>query len=359
MASKNQFDNHRNWKFLGLGTLIFILLLSAYLLLVFLDVLILSIAIAYIVYPIAKWINKGKTGHNIRYLSSSMAAVLLVAIPVIFVLFYGLNIVLQWFVQNLPAITSGNFLAEIKTGLDSIGLSIVSERIASEIGKLLVGFTNSLSSLIIQPAWLVKTFVKVALFFVATFYFVYEGPEIQKLVDEQIPKRERFLREMFDSVNKILYSLFVSHLFTSIIIGAIAWFGFWIILRPSMLMLAFLTALMFIISFLPVIGPWLMYVPMGIWEIIFIPDGFWKGIVLIVFGLIFLTFIPDFYIRPKLVKRGAQIHPLLLILGFFGGPMLMGLKGVIIGPLILGLAQAIVTIYIEKRAILKELVEHF
>ncbi len=80
---------------------------------------------------------------------------------------------------------------------------------------------------------------------------------------------------------------------------------------------------------------------------------------MIVFGIIFLTLIPDLYIRPKLVARGSEIHPLLFIIGFFGGELIFGLKGVIIGPLILGLAQGIVTLYVKKRHILKDLVEHF
>ena len=116
---------------------------------------------------------------------------------------------------------------------------------------------------------------------------------------------------------------------------------------------------MFVVAFLPVIGPWLIYVPLGLWQIALVSGGYTRGVALIVFGILFLTLIPDLYIRPKLVERGSEIHPLLFILGFFGGEILFGMKGVILGPLILGLAQGIVTLYVKKRHILKELIEHF
>ncbi|MFO7872771.1 MAG: AI-2E family transporter [Candidatus Undinarchaeales archaeon] len=363
MAKKKSKCNHRTWKFLGLGILIAILLISSYVLSVFLDVLLLSIAVSYVVYPLAKWINKKINGNlekrSMKYVLASLASVLLVAIPIIFILFFGLNMVLNWFVQNFTSISSGNFSAELQATLNSLGLGIVSSRLASEAGKLVSGFADSISALVLRPTWLVETFIKVGVFFTGTFYFVYEGPRIKNLLKDHIPAREKFINELITSVDRILYGLFVGHFFTSIIIGIIAGFGFWLILRPSLFMLGFLTALMFVISFLPVIGPWFMYVPMALGVMAFTPNGMFKGVALLVYGLIFLTAVPEFYIRPKIVERGSEIHPLLLILGFFGGPILMGLKGIVIGPLILGLAQAMFGLYIKKRHILKELIEHF
>ena len=132
------------------------------------------------------------------------------------------------------------------------------------------------------------------------------------------------------------------------------------IFQPTIFALVFLTVMMFIISFMPVIGPWSMYVPLALWHWFLIPGGSpVRVLVFLISCLFFLTIAPDLYIRPMLVKRESDIHPLLIILGFFGGPLLFGVKGVIIGPLVLGLAQAVLRLYIEKRHILKELVEHF
>jgi predicted PurR-regulated permease PerM len=350
--------SHQTWRYAGLGLLVFILILALVIVWRFLDVVVLALALAYIVYPVAKKLNRGRTERSYKYMTASLFAVLIVAVPVIVVFAYGVNFMLQWLIQNLPAISTGEFFTGIEAGLDNLGLGIFSERITNELAKLVTGFSTGVSTTILQPTWLVTLLVKIALFFVTTFYFVYEGPYIKKLLHENIPKDEHFVKELVETFNKICYGLFVGHFFTSVIIAIFFMIGLLLIFNLSILMLLFLTVLMFVIAFLPVIGPWLLYLPMGLWYMLMVPGGSTPGLEMVLFGVIFLTFIPDFYIRPKLVKRGADIHPLLIILGFFGGPLVMGLKGFIIGPLLLGLAQAIFSLYVEKRHILKELVEH-
>ncbi len=358
MAKKKNKNKHRSWKFLGLGILIIISLIALYLTYMFLDILVISLAVSYMIYPLAKKLNKSRAMKSEHHMFSSMLAVLLVAIPVIFILFFGVNMVLRWFIENLPAITAGRFQTDFTLALEKAGLGIVSTRIAAEAGKLVAGFADSIGALVLRPTWLLEIFMKVAIFFISTFYFVYEGPKIKGLIKEHIPVREKFINELISSINNIFYGLFIGHFLTSIIIAIFAGIGFWIFLRPNIFMLGFLTVLLFIISFLPVIGPWLMYVPLGIWQAVFRGDVF-GGIGLIIYSAITINVLCDFYIRPKLVRRGTEIHPLLFILGFFGGVLVMGPVGIIIGPVIMGLAQAIFTIYIKKRHMLKDLIKHF
>lgn len=350
---------HHTWRYAGLVLLAFILALAIGVIWRFLDVLVLSLALAYIVYPVAKKFSHNKTERTYKYMMASLASVLIVAVPIMVLFAYGINFMMQWIIQNLPAISSGQFFAGMEASLDGMGLGIFSERISNEAAKLISGASTGMSTTLLQPTWLVTLMVKFILFFITTFYFVFEGPHIKRLIEENIPKEEHFVNELVEAFNKICYGLFVGHFFTSVVIAVLFMFGLILIFNMSILTLLFLTVMMFVIAFLPVIGPWLIYLPMGLWYMMLIPGGTTQGMELIIYGIFFLTFIPDFYVRPKLVKRGADIHPLLIILGFFGGPMLMGIKGFIVGPLLLGLAQAILGLYIEKRHILKELIEHF
>jgi len=350
---------HRTWKFIGIALLVVIVGASLFIFLNYVGVLIAALAMAYISYPIARFLVRGDTRPGWRFLLASFASVLLIIIPLLLSLFYALDYSLKWLIQNLPAIESGRFIADLKTTLTALGLGVLSERIASEVGKLIGSFATRLSTAVLNPTWVIGLFVKIVLFFIAAFYFVYEGPQFKRFIDTHVTKRDQFLKEILYSFNKICYSLFVSHFFTSIIVTAIAAIGFWIILRPTLIFLGILSILIFVVAFLPVIGPWLLYVPLALWQIALVPGGYTRGLAIFVFGVLFLTLIPDLYIRPKLVARGSEIHPLLFIIGFFGGEVLFGLKGVILGPLLLGLAQGIVTLYVKKRHILKELIEHF
>jgi len=358
MAENNKSKTH-SWKYLGLILLGLILFLSGMVLWHFVDVLVLAFAIAYVSYPIAKWVNRKPPKRGNRYMISSFFAVLLITLPLIIGVFYGINFVMRWIIHNLPAISSGSFFIGFKQTLDGMGLGLFSERIVNEVSKLISGASFGISNLLLKPTFLVDIVIRISLFFVATFYFVYEGPAMRDLIRSNIPDKEEFLQTLFTTFDKIAYGLFVGHFFTSIVIALLSAVGFWYFLHPTFISLLLLVLFMFIVSFMPVIGPWLMYVPLSVWMMFFVDGGFANGVGFFFFGFIFLTMIPDFYLRPKLIRRGVEIHPFLIILGFFGGPLVMGAKGIIIGPLILGLAQAMVVLFVEKRHILQELIDHF
>lgn len=66
-----------------------------------------------------------------------------------------------------------------------------------------------------------------------------------------------------------------------------------------------------------------------------------KGAVLILcIGYPLITGFADFWIRPKLMATKIAIHPALMMIGLFGGMLILGPIGLIIGPLIVALADA-------------------
>jgi predicted PurR-regulated permease PerM len=69
-----------------------------------------------------------------------------------------------------------------------------------------------------------------------------------------------------------------------------------------------------------------------------------------VLGLI-MSIVADFYLRPKLSGRYADIHPLIFILGFLCGPLVFGLVGFVLGPLILGVTYAAVISFKKENQI--------
>ena len=51
------------------------------------------------------------------------------------------------------------------------------------------------------------------------------------------------------------------------------------------------------------------------------------------------------YIRPALSSHYADIHHLILLVGFLAGHLVYGIVGFIVGPLILGITYAILDSY--------------
>jgi len=63
---------------------------------------------------------------------------------------------------------------------------------------------------------------------------------------------------------------------------------------------------------------------------------YFNGFGLMIYGFIVLT-LPENFLIPKLIGKKAKLHPVLVILGVFGGLKIFGFVGIIFGPFILAL----------------------
>ena len=98
-------------------------------------------------------------------------------------------------------------------------------------------------------------------------------------------------------------------------------------------------AFMAFLAILPVVGPFLVYVPASL--ILIFSGSPVKGILLIVIAFIVHTLVDNF-VRPYLASRESGMHPMLLFLSIMGGATMFGLLGIVLGPLI---AAVFVTVF--------------
>jgi predicted PurR-regulated permease PerM len=71
-----------------------------------------------------------------------------------------------------------------------------------------------------------------------------------------------------------------------------------------------------------------------------------KGAGLFLYGLIFVSTLDNF-IRPKLISEKAKIHPVVVMVGVFGGMIFFGPIGLIVGPLVLCLTMVFLQVYLS------------
>lgn len=106
---------------------------------------------------------------------------------------------------------------------------------------------------------------------------------------------------------------------------------------------AFLWGLiMAILSIIPALGTALIWLPAGL--IMLMLGNFWQGLTIILFGMFVISLIDNF-LRPVLVGKDTEMHPLLVLFATLGGIALFGITGFIIGPIIASLYLAIMSIY--------------
>jgi predicted PurR-regulated permease PerM len=104
-----------------------------------------------------------------------------------------------------------------------------------------------------------------------------------------------------------------------------------------------LTAAIFMLC-LAQIGPWPVLIPVCVWL-------FWSGETLWGGGMVVWTLIVstvDNFIRPLLIKRGADIPLLLIFAGVIGGLMAFGIVGLFIGPVILAVTYTLLEAWVAE-----------
>jgi len=101
---------------------------------------------------------------------------------------------------------------------------------------------------------------------------------------------------------------------------------------------------MFLFSFLPSFGTAIVWVPASIYLLII--GSYAKGIVLLLWGAFIIGLIDNF-LRPIIVSGQTNLHPLLLFFSILGAVNAFGLIGIIAGPLILSISQAMIELYHE------------
>ena len=89
---------------------------------------------------------------------------------------------------------------------------------------------------------------------------------------------------------------------------------------------------MTLLSILPLIGPWLIWFPAAIYLIV--SGHVLPGILLMIYGIIIISNI-DNLVKPLVIGSKSKIHPAIVLIGVLGGLKIMGLIGIVIGPLIL------------------------
>ena len=169
----------------------------------------------------------------------------------------------------------------------------------------------------------------------SVFYFARDGDKCLEFVRSFVPLDSiDFFENTVESVKDVLRSIFYGHFLTSLIIGIFAAIGYSLLGYPFGIFLGVITG---ILQFIPVFGPWPIY-----WALFFMDifsANYPRAIVVLLFGFFLSTV--DMYIRPALSSHYADIHPLILLVGFLSGPLVYGIVGFIVGPLILGITYVV------------------
>lgn len=191
-------------------------------------------------------------------------------------------------------------------------------------------------------------FVTFIMFF-SLFYLFIDGERLVKKIMQLSPLRDKYEKVLIAKFNSITRATIKGTTIIALIQGVLGGVLFAFTGVPSPV---FLGILMTITSVIPSFGSGLVWLPVGILMLVF--GHFIPGIIILLFGALVISMVDNF-IRPKLVGKDTQMHPLMILFSTIGGIALFGISGFIVGPIIMSLFVAFWDIYaLEFRDQLKE-----
>lgn len=309
---------------------IFLLVISAMFIFPVLNMILLGAILAYLVRPVADRIQS-----KLKYSSISIIlAMIVVLIPLILLVAYvsyEISSVITTMLANNYYFDINQVLSQLPIDVGSINNSINSS--ISEIGKYVLQYTVKFLSKFLNIS--LDLFILVC----SVFYFVRDGENCLNFVRDFVPDDSKdFFDNTVESVKDVLRSIFYGHFLTSVIIGIFGAIGYSLLGFPYGIFLGVLTG---ILQLIPIFGPWPIY-----WALFFMDifsGNYPRAVVVLLFGFFLSTI--DMYIRPALSSHYAEIHPLILLIGFLSGPLVYGIVGFVIGPLILGITYVVLDNY--------------
>lgn len=174
------------------------------------------------------------------------------------------------------------------------------------------------------------------------YYGFAQGELFYSRVRHVLPLPDEIEDSLFREIARVTQVVFVGNILVSILGGFVGAISFLVFGVPNAIFWGFI---MIILGILPVVGAPLIWAPAALW--LFLQGHTVPAIgVLVVNGVLVIGYI-DNILRPKLIGKVANVHPVAILVGVLGGVEAFGALGFVIGPLVLAIFIALVRAYIE------------
>lgn len=184
-------------------------------------------------------------------------------------------------------------------------------------------------------------FLAFFIFFVALYYLLRDGKRVRAILIELSPLDDREDMRIFDRLELAINSVIKGNLVIALVQGVATTIGFTLCGVPSSILWGTVAS---VAALIPGIGTGLVILPAV--GYLFFTGAMVQGVILLLWGVLAVGLVDNF-LGPKLVGRGMNLHPLLVLLSVLGGLIYFGPAGIFLGPLTVSLFFALLSIYAD------------
>jgi len=292
--------------------------------------IILGLILTFMFYPIYNYLLKKVKNKNLTATIMILIILLLIIIPGVMI------------VNSLLKQTISTYNVAINTDFDqaisfiplpkSIDISKYVNQAVLQIKNIMLNYGPSFLSSIFE------SMIGLFIMFFIMFYAFRDGDKWIESLKITIPMKKKYFDELIYETKNILSGVLYGYILAALIVGVLLGALFFIFKIPNPVFWGFI---MIILAMIPLIGTFFVWIPAALY--LMFKGSVISGVLLIILGGIISNI--DVILRPKLISGKANINPVLVIIGVFGGIMAFGFSGMIIGPLILTLLPVVIKFF--------------
>jgi len=303
-----------------------------------------ALALAVVAHPLHGWIARRIEKPGLAAGLAVFAIAVVIIAPAIFV---GHSIVREA-VSGAQTIQSGLESGKWREQLarsPRLGGALAAIEQQGNLGSQLQGLageaTKRVSTVLTGSAWAV---IELLLTLFVLFYFFRDRDTALGTLRSLVPLSERETDEVFTRVSDTIHATIYGTLVVAAVQGTLGGLMFWWLGLPAPILWG---AVMALLAIVPVLGAFIVWVPAAIF---LAASGQWgKAAILTAWGGIVVALI-DNLLYPILVGKRLRLHTVPVFFAIVGGLAVFGAAGLVLGPVVLALTDAILEIWRRRTA---------
>lgn len=301
----------------------------------FLAVLAWAIALSVATHPLASWLKLRVTNQSLAASLALIIGTVTICVPIVWVT----RLLIDTVLDNVTFLIEN---AELHGWIDPINLSprlrplLVWLENSFHLEELVTHVTQAAAARLPHLVGLsLVGGVQFLLVVFTAFFFIRDGQLFLSYLQWVLPlapsETEKAVYRVFDTVHVCLFGIVLM----AALQGALGGFIFWWLKLPHPTLWGVAMGLLAIV---PYLGAFIIWVPASI---VLALHGEWNtALILVGWGALVIG-LADNFLYPFMVGKRLHYHTLLVFFFLFGGVLLFGSSGVIVGPMIMSIAHGL------------------
>ena len=310
-------------------------------------ILLSSILLAYISFPLYKKITKKISRQFLAIILTLFVLVIVILIPFAFLTFEVTqqgyifssslsNSIAKGALFGFGCTSSESEVCLLLNQVEKFSLEKLSKfGLDKQLQAVLPALEEKITNFMIRMPVM---FGEIVLTLIITYFILKDWEKILKRLEDLIPMRTKTKKRLIGEFGKITHAVVYAQLLVALVQGIIATIGFYIFGVPFPVILGVLTSLC---ALIPAIGTAIVWVPACLFLIL---SGYFthnpfiiaKGIGLLLYSTLIIGIV-DRILLVKIINTQTKVSQITILVGVVGGVSMFGIVGIFIGPILLPL----------------------